>query len=138
MSYPGELQSISWLKIWGNTQDPCDDMAYLLVHTEGDSEAKNYGMALVWTSPHQAQVSMMGEALGTLSPCISSGPDWPYNFMQLYEGSNHTPLPKDKHLGILPWRKGRREPTWVDQPTQSAPAFICQATSHLSSRLEWM
>ena len=47
----GELQSISWLKIWGNTQEPCDDMAYLLVHTEGDSEAKNYGMALVWTSP---------------------------------------------------------------------------------------
>ena len=97
----GELQSISQLKIWGNTQEPHDDMAYLLVHTEGDSEARNYGMALVWTSPHQAQVSMMGEALGTLSTCISSGPDWLYVFMQLYKGSNHTPLPKDKHLGIL-------------------------------------
>ena len=38
----------------GNTQEPCNDMAYLLVHTEGDSEAEIYGMALVWTSPHQA------------------------------------------------------------------------------------
>ena len=97
----GELQPISWVKIWGNTQDPCDNMAYLLVHTEGDSEAENYGMALVWTSPHQAQVSMMREALGTLSACVSSGPDWPYVFTELYKGSNHTPLPKGKHLGVL-------------------------------------
>ena len=106
----GELQSISWLKIWGNTQEPHNDMAYLLVHTEGDSEAESYGMALVWTSPHQARVSMMEEALGTLSACISSGPNWPYVFAQLYKGSNHTPLPKDKHLGILPWGKVEESP----------------------------
>ena len=106
----GELQSISQLKIWGNTQEPHNNMAYLLVHTEGDSEAKSYGMALVWTSPHQAQVSMMEEALGTLSACISSGPNWPYVFAQLYKGSNHTPLPKDKHLGILPWGKVEESP----------------------------
>ena len=50
----GELQSINQLKIWGNTQEPRNDMAYLLVHTEGDSGAEGYSMALVWTSPHQA------------------------------------------------------------------------------------
>ena len=80
-------------------------MAYLLVHTEDASEAESYGMALVWISPHQAQASMMEEALGTLCTCISSGPDWPYVLARLYEGSNHTPLPKDKHLGVLPWGK---------------------------------
>ena len=53
---------------------------------------------------------MMGEALGTLSACISSGPDWPYVFAQLYKGSNHTPLPKDKHLGILPQGKVGESP----------------------------
>ena len=112
----GELQSISQLKIWGNTQEPCNDMAYLLVHTEGDSEAESYGMALVWTSPHQAQVSTMEEALGTLSTCISSGPNWPYVFAQLYKGSNHTPLPKDKHIGILPWGKVEESPHgWISQ-----------------------
>ena len=47
----------------------------------------------------------MEEALGILSTCISSGPDWPYILTQLYEGTNHAPLPKDKHLGILPWGK---------------------------------
>ena len=82
----------------------------LLVHTEGDSEAKSYGMALVWTSPHQAQVSMMEEALGTLSACISSGPNWLYVFALLYKGSNHTPLPKDKHLGVLPQGKAEESP----------------------------
>ena len=59
---PGELLSISHLKVWGDAQEPHNDMAYLLVHTEGNSEAKRYSMALVWISPHQARVSMMEEA----------------------------------------------------------------------------
>ena len=107
---PGELTSISCLKVWGDILEPHNNMAYLLVHTEGSSEGKSYGMALVWTSSHQAQVSTMEEALGTLSTSISSGPDWPYVFAQLYKGSNHTPLPKDKHLGILPWGKVEESP----------------------------
>ena len=106
----GELLSISHLKVWGDTQEPHNDMAYLPVCTEGNSEANSYSMALVWISPHQAQVSTMEEALGTLSSCISSGPDWPYVFAQLYKGSNHTPLPKGKHLGILPWGKAEESP----------------------------
>ena len=98
----GELLSISHLKVWGDTQKPHDDMAYLLVRVEEASEARGYSIALVWISPHQAHASTMEEALGILSTCISSGPDWPYVFTQLYEGANHVPLPKDKHLGILP------------------------------------
>ena len=103
----GELLSISCLKVWGDTQEPHNNMAYLLVHTEDASEAESYSLALVWISSHQAQASTMEEALGTLSACIPSGPDWPYVLAQLYEGSNHTPLPKDKHLGILPQGKAQ-------------------------------
>ena len=51
---PGEILSISHLKVWGDVQEPHNDMAYLLVHTEGTSEAMSNGMALVWTSPNQA------------------------------------------------------------------------------------
>ena len=80
-------------------------MAYLLVKVEDTSEVEGYGMALVWISPHQAQASTMEEALEILSTCVSSGPDWPYVLTQLYEGTNHAPLPKDKHLGILPQGK---------------------------------
>ena len=80
-------------------------MAYLLVRVEDASEAEGYGIALVWISPHQAWASTMEEALGILSTCISSGPDWPYVLTQLYEGANHAPLPKDKHLSILPQGK---------------------------------
>ena len=65
---------------------------------------------------HQAQASMMEGALRTLSACISSGPDWLYVLAQLYEGSNHTPLPKDKHLGILPQGKVEESPYgWISQ-----------------------
>ena len=106
----GELLSISHLKVWGDTQEPHNDVAYLLMHTEDASEAESYSMALVWISPHQAQASTMEEALGTLSACISSGPNWPYVLAQLYKGSNHTPLPKDKHLGILPQGKAEESP----------------------------
>ena len=101
----GELLSISHLKVWGDTQKPHDSMVYLLVRVEDASEAKGYGIALVWISPHQARASTMEEALGILSTCISSGPNWPYVLTQLYEGTNHTPLPKEKHLGILPQGK---------------------------------
>ena len=85
-------------------------MAYLLVHTGDTSEAQNYGMALVWISPHQVQASTMEEAVGTLLAYISSGPNWPYALAQLYEGSNHTPLPKGKDLGVLPQGKVEESP----------------------------
>ena len=85
-------------------------MAYLLVCTEDSSKARSYDMALVWISPHQTQVSPMEEALGILSACVSSGPDRLYVLAQLYKGSNHTPLPKDMHLGILPWGKAEENP----------------------------
>ena len=120
----GELLSISCLKVWGDTQEPHNDMAYLLVHTGDTSGAESYGLALVWISPHQAWVFTMEEALGTTSACISSGPDWPYVLAQLYEDSNHTPLPKDKHLGVLP--QGKVEETPCGQISQLE---VCQLLS---------
>ena len=85
-------------------------MAYLLVCTGDSLEVQNYGMSLVWISPHQVWASTMEEAVGTLSIYISSEPDWPYAFTQLYKGSSHTPLPKGKHLGILPQEKVEESP----------------------------
>ena len=97
----GELLPISHLKVWGDTEKPYGGMAYLLVRVEDSSEGRGYGLALVWISPHQAQASTMEEALGILSTCTFNGTNWPYVFIQSYEGANHVPLPKDKHLGIL-------------------------------------
>ena len=105
-----ELLSISSLKIWGDIQEPCNDMAYLLVHTGDALEDWNYSIFLVWISPTQIQASTMEEVVGTLSAYISSGPNWPYALAQLYKGSSHTPLPKDKHLGILPQGKVEESP----------------------------
>ena len=121
---PGELLSISHLKVWGDAQEPHNSMAYLLVCTEDSSKAGSYSTALVWISPHQAQASTMEEALGTLSACISSGPNWPYVLVQLYKGSNHTPLPKDKHLGILPQGKVEESPY-----VQISQLKVCQLLS---------
>ena len=106
----GELLSSSSLKIWGDVQEPCNDIAYLLVCTGDTLEAQNYGVSLVWISPNQVRASTMEEVVGTLSTYISSRPNWPYALAQLYEGSSHTPLPKDKHLGILPQGKVEESP----------------------------
>ena len=120
----GELLSISHLKIWGDFQEPHNDMAYLLVCTGDTSGAENYSMALVWISPHQVWASTMEEAVGTLSACISGGPNWLYVLAQLYEGSNHTPLPKDKHLGVLPQGKVEESPY-----RQISQLGVCQLLS---------
>ena len=47
----------------------------------------------------------MVEALEILSSLTSEGSDWLYNFLQLYEGANHMPLPRDKHICVLPQGK---------------------------------
>ena len=99
----------------GDTQKPHHGMVYLLVRVEDASEAKGYGITLVRISPHQAQASTMEEALGILSTCFSSGPDCLYIFTQLYEGANHAPLSKDKHLGILPQGKAESPCGWNSQ-----------------------
>ena len=111
----GELLSLSHLKVWGDTQRPLSSMAYLLVKVEDSSEGGGYGLALVWISPHQAWAYIMEEALGILSTCTSNGLDWPYVFIQLYEGANHVPLPKDKHLGILSQGNVESPCGWISQ-----------------------
>ena len=82
-------------------------MAYLLVQINDTSEAGTYGIALVWISPLQARVSSMVEALEILSSLTSEGSDWLYIFLQLYEGANHTTLPRDKHICVLPQGKAK-------------------------------
>ena len=112
----GEQCSISSLKIWGEVQEPHSDIAYLLVCTKDALEAQDYSVSLVWISPNQVQVPTMEEAVGTLSAYVSSGPNWPYALVQLFKGSSHTPLPKDKHLGTLPHGKAEESPYgWISQ-----------------------
>ena len=96
-----ELDSISCLKIWGNTQSPHQNMAYLLVQIDDTPNAKVYGMALVWVSLLQTKVSSVVEALEILTTFAFKGSDWPYILIQLYEGANHMPLPENKHLSVL-------------------------------------
>ena len=113
---PAELISVSSFKVWGNTWEPCHNIAYLLVHLGNTTEDRQYGVSLVWVNPNQTRTSTMEEAVEKLGACPSSGTNWPYALAQLYEGSGHAPLPKGKHLGILP--QGKVEETscgWISQ-----------------------
>ena len=65
-------------------------------------------MAIVWISSLQARASSMVEALEMLSSLTSEGSDWPYVLIQLYEGANHMPLPKERHICVLPQEKVER------------------------------
>ena len=118
---PAELISVSSFKVWGNTLDPHHDMAYLLVHLGNTTEEGQYGESLVWVNPNQTRTSTMEEVVEKLAACPSSGTDWPYTLAQLYEGSGHAPLPKGKHLGILP--QGKTEESSCGQISQ---LNICQ------------
>ena len=96
-----ELDSISCLKIWVNTQSPHQNMAYLLVQIDDTPNAKVYGMALVWVSLLQTKASSVVEALEILTTFAFKGSDWAYILIQLYEGANHMPLPENKQLVVL-------------------------------------
>ena len=105
-----ELHSICKLTVWGNIQEPHSNLAYLLVWTGETLEAQDYSMSLVWISPNQEWAPTMEEAVRALSAYIPSRPNWPYALMQLYKGSSHTPLPKDKQFCILPQGKAEGSP----------------------------
>ena len=121
---PAELISVSSFKVWGNIQDPHHNMAYLQVCLGDTTEDRQYGVSLVWVNPNQTRASTMEEVVEKLATCPSSGTDWPYVLVQLYKGSGHAPLPKGKHLGILPQRK-------VDETScgQISQLDVCQLLS---------
>ena len=113
---PAKLISVSSCKVLGNIWDPHCDMAYLLVCLGNTTEDRQYGVSLVWVNPNQTRASTIEEAVEKLAACPSSGTDWPYALAQLCKGSGHAPLPKSKHLGILP--QGKAEETscgWISQ-----------------------
>ena len=130
-----EIHSISHLKIWGDVQNLHHGMAYLLVRVDDTSEAGTYGMAIVWISSLQARVSSMVEALEMLSSLTFEGSDWPYIFIQLYEGANHTLLLEDRHICILPQEKAESPSGQISQ-LKNPPASICWAISCLPHRVE--
>ena len=47
----------------------------------------------------------MEEAVRDLTTWVSSGPNWPYTLVHLHKDTCHVPLPKERHLGILPQRQ---------------------------------
>ena len=111
-----ELFSISGLKVWGDAQKPHCDIAYLLVWVEDTKKDRCYGISLVWVHPSQVREATMEEAVKKLTVCTSSGADWPYALVQLCKDPHHAPLPKNKHLGILP--QGKVQETffgWIRQ-----------------------
>ena len=105
-----ELFSISSLKVWRNVQKPHHNITYLLVWVENTMKDRHYGISLVWVNPNQVRAATMEGVVKKLTTCTSSGNDWPYTLVQLYEGPHHAPLPKDKHLGILPQGKAEETP----------------------------
>ena len=58
-----ELVSISSLKVWGDTQKPCCDIAYLLVWVEDIIQSRQYGISLVWVHPNQVRAATIEEAV---------------------------------------------------------------------------
>ena len=132
-----ELSSISSLKVWGHTQKPCCDIAYLLVWVEDVMQGRQYGISLVWVHPNQIRVATIEEVEENLTAYTSSGVNWPYALAQLCEDPHHAPLPKNKHLGIILQGKAQETFLWVEKTTQSPPVACHQSSSHLPHRFEW-
>ena len=99
-----ELSSLTGLKAWvGGQEKFCNDIAFLMVSAQEEATGdRKYSLSTIWVNPCQARVPTMEEADRELTTWVSSGPDWPYTLLWLNEDTCHAPLPKEKHLGILP------------------------------------
>ena len=79
-------------------------------------QGMQYGICLVWVHPNQVRMTTIEEAADSLTAYTSSGVDWPYALAQLFEDPHHAPLPKNKHLGILPQEKAQETFCgWISQ-----------------------
>ena len=116
-----ELFSISSLKVWRDAQKPHHDITYLLVRVEDTKRDRHYDISLVWVHPDQVRVATMEEAVKKLTAFTSSGANWPYALAQLCKDPHHAPLPKNKHLGVLP--QGKAQETFCGQISQLE---VCQ------------
>ena len=105
MSFSGRIVLHKQPKGMGDTQKPHPNIAYLLVWVENTKKDRHYGISLVWVHPNQVRAATMEEAVEKLTACTSSGTNWPYALVQLCKNPHHAPLPKNKHLGILPQGK---------------------------------
>ena len=112
-----ELFSISSLKVWGNVQKPCHNIAYILVWVENAMKDRHYSISLVWVHPNQVRAATMEEAVKKLTACTSSGTNWPYALAQQYVGPCHAPLPQGQAPGHPTSGKGAGNPLWADLPT---------------------
>ena len=63
----------------------------------------------------------MEEVVKKLTAFTSSGANWPYALAQLCKDPHHAPLPKNKHLGVLP--QGKVQETFSGQISQLE---VCQ------------
>ena len=79
-------------------------------------QGRQYSTSLVWVHPNQVRATTIEEAVDSLTAYTSSRVDWPYALAQLCEDPHHAPLPKNKHLGILP--QGKAWETFCGQISQ--------------------
>ena len=121
LSYSGRIVLHKQSQGLGEVQKPCHDIAYLLVRVENAMGDRHYGISVVWANPNQVRAATMEEVVEKLTAYTSSGIDWPYALAQLYEGTCHMPLPKNRHLGILPWRGAEKAPC-----EQISQLMVCQ------------
>ena len=97
-----EISSFISLRVWGDTEKPCSDMAYLLVSAKDEAMSDRvHGLTTMWVDPSQARVSTVEESVRQLTALVSSGPNWSYALVQLNKNTHHAPLPREGPLGIL-------------------------------------
>ena len=97
-----ELASLTHLKAWGDPKKFCSNVAFLLVlPKEGAVGERVYGLAMVWVYPYHPRVSTIDDAAKQLAQLASTGPNWPYELVQLNGDACHMPLPTEGHLSVM-------------------------------------
>ena len=105
----GELLSISCLKIWGDIQEPHNNMAYLLVHTGDALGAELQHGPSMDKSPSSLSIHNGGGSRDIVHLYLQWTRLAICSYTAIRRLKSYSP-PKDKHIGILPQGKVEESP----------------------------
>ena len=97
-----EVLALSHAGVWGDTEKPQHNMAYLLLALGKTIEGEMvFGLTAVWAHPHQACLLSLDKAVKKLTPLINIGNNWAYAFMWIKQGALHVPPSSRGHVSAM-------------------------------------
>ena len=97
-----QLNTLSMVGVWGDSEKPRQDMAFLLIALSLTVRCKRvFHLTAVWAHPHQACFLTLEGVAHKLVLLADDNRDWLYAFLWLNNAISHAPLSNEVHISAM-------------------------------------